>query len=477
VKWLLTVTLLLMAARSSDATAQARLQATEPTTLAAVMRSTQRHYPQILAAQRDIEKSQALLLATQGAFDPRIDGTLGTQQGGYYQHGNLDMGFVQAFPFLNSRVFGGYRQSDGEFAGYEGKDLTLSDGEARMGFALSLWRNRAIDDRRAAVTTADLQVQVEQHKLSAEQIKLYEQAYVAYSRWLLAHRLAENFQSLLDVAVLRGQGLTTSVAAGNAARILLVENRQAVLQRQALVTDAQRQIDVAAELLALYLRDETGRGLYPSYAANLVLPEEVTSLVSMPTEQLLSEALERRPELAIARLAQQQSLVKKRAAENLAKPQVDLRVYTTRDFGSGLPNLRGTDNVVDLNISIPLATREARGKAASAQAEIDGLQHRIQLLQDQLAQDIRAARVTIDATRNLEALAMEELTVTEELVAAEQLRFDAGQSDFFLLNQRERQMGEALLKRWQAYLTHQVALADYYAASMAVEALGASTQQ
>lgn len=458
---------------TSLVTAQERATASVPTTLQDVVQSTLQHYPLVLAARSDIANRSGLALATRGAFDPRIDSTLGTQQGGYYEHGSLDAGITQAFPFMNSRVFGGYRQSDGDFAGYEGKDLTLDDGEARMGFALSLWRNRDIDDRRAAMTTADLQVQVQQYQLTAEQLKLLEQAYVAYARWLLAHRLEEAYRDLLTLAVSRGEGLEASVAAGNAARILLVENRQSVVQRQALVTDAQRQIDVAAETLALFLRDEAGNSVYPRYEPSLALPPEATQLVSAPTSQVIMQALDKRPELAIARLAQEQTQVKKRAAENLAKPQVDLRVYTQRDFGSGPGSLRGTDNVVDLSISVPLATREARGKAASAQAEFDGLAHRIRLLEDQLGQDIRASRVTLEATRDLENLAIEELSVTQELAQAEQQRFDSGQSDFFLLNQRERQMGEALLKRWQAHLAHQVALADYYAASMDTAALGA----
>ena len=36
-------------------------------------------------------------------------------------------------------------------------------------------------------------------------------------------------------------------------------------------------------------------------------------------------------------------------------------------------------------------------------------------------------------------------------------------------------MGEALLKRWQSNLIHQIALADYYAASMNTVALGTET--
>jgi hypothetical protein len=35
-----------------------------------------------------------------------------------------------------------------------------------------------------------------------------------------------------------------------------------------------------------------------------------------------------------------------------------------------------------------------------------------------------------------------------------------------LLNVRERSLGEAQLKRWQAELNHQVALANYYGISM-----------
>jgi outer membrane protein TolC len=449
-----------------------RQQAIDPTTLPAVMRSALQHYPLVLAAQSDIAKGEGMALAARGAFDPRIDGTVGTQQGGYYQHGSLDAGFTQSYPFMNTRVFGGYRQADGDFAGYEGKDLTLSDGELRMGFALSLWRNRDIDDRRAALATADLQVQIQQLQLNAEQVKLIEQAYVAYARWLLAHRLQAAYQDLLAVAVERGDGLATSVAAGNAARILLVENRQSILQRQALLADVQRQIDVAAEALSLFLRDAGGSIVYPHYDSRLALPEEATDVLAGSTVAVINTALDKRPELAVARLAQQQLQVKKSAAENLAKPQVDLRLYTARDFGSGIANLRGTDNIVDINVSIPLATREARGKTQSAQAELDGLSHRVRLLEDQLAQDIRSARVTLAATRNLENLAIEELALTEELARAEQQRFDAGQSDFFLLNQRERQMGEALLKRWQSHLAHQVALADYYAATMDTVALG-----
>ena len=56
--------------------------------------------------------------------------------------------------------------------------------------------------------------------------------------------------------------------------------------------------------------------------------------------------------------------------------------------------------------------------------------------------------------------------MAQRLAEAELRRFEAGTSDYFLLNVRERSLGEAQLKRWQAELNHQVALANYYGISM-----------
>ena len=56
--------------------------------------------------------------------------------------------------------------------------------------------------------------------------------------------------------------------------------------------------------------------------------------------------------------------------------------------------------------------------------------------------------------------------MAQRLAEAELRRFEAGTSDYFLLNVRERSLGEAQLKRWQAELNHRVALANYYGISM-----------
>ncbi|HEY0961767.1 MAG TPA: TolC family protein [Pseudomonadales bacterium] len=470
VMWLLTQ-------MPAEAVAQPRQLADEPTTLAAVAASAIEHFPQILAAEADIVAKSNLVLAAQGSFDPRIDGSLGGRGGAYYDSQVLDTTIVQPLLTSNARVFAGYRNGNGEFPAYDSGSLTRAGGEARVGFALSLLRDRDIDARRAAVSGAMLDVQVEREQLTAERLRVMQQAYVAYAQWLIAARLHASYEDLLDIAVERGAALERRVESGDAAEILLVENRQAELQRRGLVVDAQRQIDMAAELLALYLRDDAGNPLLPRYDPALELPAEDPAVVGADISTMLPQVLERHPDIAVARLAQDQAALDKRLADNLARPQLDLRVYAARDFGGGPLQLAGTDNVADVTFSIPLRTREARGRAGAAQADIAALAQRIRMLGDQVEADLYRARVNLDATRTMEDFALQELEASRTLAAAERQRFDSGLSDFFLLNQRERQVGEAELKRWQAQLAHQMALANFYATGMHFAGLGADPAQ
>jgi outer membrane protein TolC len=460
--WLLVLVVVMAPLHAQET----RLVSGQPTQLDEVINSALIHYPAILAARADITMRQGELLATNGAFDPRLEGSLNDRLQGYYSGDSLDGGFVQELPFMNASVFGGYRVSNGDFPQYALDNLTRDAGEYRVGFSVSLLRDRDIDDDRAARQAAGLSLLAENRELSLQQLTLLQDVYVAYVRWLVSWKLKDAYNELLDIALAREQAITQSIAEGNTAEILLVENSQAVLQRRALVAEAERQINMHAERLALYLRDAEGNMLFPVYDAALALPEEDRELLARPVESLLQGIFERRPEIAQARLKQEQSEIKLALAENLRKPKVDFKLYNSRDFGGGLQSLAGNETVADISFSIPLRTREARGKARAAEAEINAQEHRIRLLMDSLEVEIRQSRVNLDATRQLEELAVAELDAAQQLAEAEAARFQAGLSDFFLLNIRERQIAEAQLKRWQAHLQHQVALATWYGATM-----------
>jgi outer membrane protein TolC len=97
--------------------------------------------------------------------------------------------------------------------------------------------------------------------------------------------------------------------------------------------------------------------------------------------------------------------------------------------------------------------------------------YELRLLIDEAKRDLRLSLVNLRATTELKEVALRELAVAQRLAEAELRQFEAGTSDYFLLNVRERSLGEAQLRRWQAELNHQVALANYYGVSMNREVL------
>ncbi len=448
-----------------------RAMAVEPTTLNAVLRSSARHFPSVQAAQAAIAEREGNLLAAEGVFDPRVDGGLYSRLGGYYDGTAADVGFYQSMPFMGAEVFADYSVSGGDFPIYEDQLVTTDFGQARVGVALSLLRDREIDDRRFAVSKAELETRMAEFGLLAEQIDILQQAYIAYARWLISAQLLLAYEELLNIAVVRGAALERQVEAGDVAEILLVENEQAVLQREGLVVESRRQVRLSAERLALFLRDDQGVVVFPNYDQSLVMPVQDEGFLDTPEEELIEQALLNRPDIAVAKTLQSQFRLEKRIAENLAKPRLDFRVYSARDFGSGTLRRQGTDTIADISFSIPLAIRTARGRAASADARLTGVGYELRLLIDEAKRDLRLSLVNLRATTELKEVALRELAVAQRLAEAELRQFEAGTSDYFLLNVRERSLGEAQLRRWQAELNHQVALANYYGVSMNREVL------
>ena len=448
-----------------------RAMAAEPTTLNAVLRSSARHFPTVQAAQAAIAEREGNLLAAEGVFDPRVDGGLYSRLGGYYDGTAADVGFYQSMPFMGAEVFADYSVSGGDFPIYEDQLVTTDFGQARVGVALSLLRDREIDDRRFAVSKAELETRMAEFGLLAEQIDILQQAYIAYARWLISAQLLLAYEELLNIAVVRGAALERQVEAGDVAEILLVENEQAVLQREGLVVESRRQVRLSAERLALFLRDDQGVVVFPNYDQSLVMPVQDEGFLDTPEEELIEQALMNRPDIAVAKTLQSQFRLEKRIAENLAKPRLDFRVYSARDFGSGTLRRQGTDTIADISFSIPLAIRTARGRAASADARLTGVGYELRLLIDEAKRDLRLSLVNLRATTELKEVALRELAVAQRLAEAELRRFEAGTSDYFLLNVRERSLGEAQLRRWQAELNHQVALANYYGVIMNREVL------
>lgn len=442
------------------------------TQLSDVLASARQFSPLVLQAQSKLREREGQLLAAQGQFDPNISSEWGGRLSGFYSGKYAGATLNQPLTQWNGRLFAGYRVSDGSFPIYEDQRITSGLGEFRIGFALSLLRDRDIDSRRYQWQRSSLDQQIETEQLRQRQLSVQQQSYVAYARWLLAVQLEQAYEELLALAQRRQQAISRSVKAGEVAEIVLVENQQALLQRQALLLDVQRQREQAAQQLSLYLRDAQGQPRQPEWGTASQLLSDDQAWLSQDEQEMIARALQWRPDLRIAQLALEQTGLERQLARNQALPRLDLSAYSARDFGGGSDSLEGTDHIVQLKLDIPLRTRTAQGQSQAAQARGEALRYQIQWLEEQTVNDIRNALINVETTQRLSELANEELSLARQLLEAENRRFERGLSDFFLLNVRERSYAEAQLKGVQAALEHQLALAGLYGVTMNLSALG-----
>lgn len=439
-----------------------------PLTLGEVLASSARHQPQILEAIAKERQADAKLLGAQGAFDLVFDAEAQSRALGYYDGSYADVRATRPMQNNGGSVYAGYRLSAGDFPVYEGKGVTLGLGEVRAGAVFSLLRDRLIDERRGKrdLATSDIEIAAFEREVVA--IGVQRRAIDAYQQWVAAGLRLKLYRELAELARNRQASIERQVQLGARPAILAVENRQNIVRRQALVVRSEQEVQLYANALSLFLRDDLGQRVTPA-ADRLpdAMPEGVRPRLA-EVESLLSG----RPDLQVltTRIAQVQT--RAALAENALKPRLDIKAEASKDFGAGSPTRRPAEALVGLRFSVPLEQRTARGRIAEVQAERDALTQRQRQLEDQIAIDITNLQTQVRGAGQLVKLAGDEADLASRMADAERRRFDLGASDFLLVNLREESAADAAVRKLDASLREASARAELAAVVADRAALG-----
>jgi outer membrane protein TolC len=445
--------------------------AVTPITLEHVLTSSREHFPRVQSAVAEVLAQRGRVTEALGAFDLALEQDSLIWADGYYDGLSTDSKLVKPIGPANAKLFAGYRISNDDFPVYQQELVTNDGGEFNLGIVFSMWRDRATDARRVAVDNARLGVREARIELRLARLMTQRNAARAYWRWLATGRELAVYRQLAALAEKRMIGLEQRVKAGDVAAIFVVENRQNLLRRQALVTTAERDFRLAAIELSLYLRDAAGR---PLRALEVELPQAFPSAdLQLDNPQSLVEAvLARRPELALLDVDRARGENDLRLAQNLLKPRVDVGIKAAQDLGDGSRAREGFEAIVDITISIPLERRRALGQADSARATLQRLEFDRQMQSERLANELAKLGVAIDAARRFVDITHDEAAQADIMERAERRRFEAGASDFFLVNLREERSADARLRNLGATLSYFAGLVDYQATIVDLDALG-----
>ena len=406
-----------------------------------VLQSVNRCYPQIKIARLEINKTQGEYISALGKFDPSLTLNSASQPvGGYINnYGDTELNIPTLYNGV--KLYGGYRNGQGNWPIYYQNYLTNSDGEYRTGISLPLLRDRLIDKERTSLLTKSETIRMRQQDAAVIKIKVYHEAIKAYWQWVQAGLQVKTFKQLQALAKQRQKAIVKQANQGDLPKLAIVENLQQIVQRKQLVNQGEMIFEQAAINLSLYYRNEKG---FPKVPENEELPPYVLEQSEHPVDGLLK--LQQHP--ALKKLQNYSNIIKLK--QNLAKnellPNLDATAYTFKQNGTGgYPLLIPQAAMVGVSFKFPLLQREAKGKLISASSELHQIKTERKFLFDQLKNELTNLLIGKKMYHHQVALLNKELHLAKTVQNGETQKFHAGDSTLFLVNQREQATAQVRL--------------------------------
>ncbi len=321
--------------------------------------------------------------------------------------------------------------------------------------------NREISDvafRQQVITTV-AQIQ----NIYWDLVNAYEDLRVQQQSLALAQKTLADNQKQVEI--------------GTLAPIEVVRAQSEVAARQQSLIVSQTNL----QLQQLLMKNAISRNLTdPVMVTVPVIPTDTMTVPAnepvVPTEDLINDALNHRPELAQAQIDLTNRDITKKALRNALLPSVDLfafyggsgiggvqnpeRTCGTAPEGvacvppgfypggysgtlSDLFNGTGSDKGAGLSITIPIRNRSAQATQVRSELEYRQAQMRIQQLQNQIRIQVRNAQFTVQQDRAAVDAARQAVELQRQNLDAEQKKYALGASTNILVLQAQRDLTQA----------------------------------
>lgn len=444
----------------------AAVLAAGPLSLGEVLASAEEAFPSLVAARADVDGAAADRLAADGAFDPTWRTRAWNVPVGGYPQTRVDTVVEAPTPLWGATFFGGYRLGLGPFQDYYGERTTFSAGELRAGAVVPLVRNGPIDRRRASLARAELGQRLAGLSVEQQRLEVVRAATFRYWEWVAAGQRREIARALLELARTRDAQLEGRARLGDVPVFERQDNLRALVQREGLLVQAQRNLEQAGFELSLYTRDT---GAAPVQPGDDRLPSGLPEPGEEPAAgATVDDALARRPD--VQRLANQrrQLEVELSFAQNQLLPALDVGVTVSQELGQSpepkYDKLGKTELELSAVLEVPILYRAPIGRVRSAEAALARLDAQLKLARERVAVELRDARSALQAARQRITLTRREIELAVELEKGERARFALGDSTLLFVNLREQFTAEARSRELDALLDAHRALASLRAA-------------
>jgi outer membrane protein TolC len=426
----------------------------QPLLLERVIQMASQQHPKMRGVELIRQLAEAKVTEKEGAFDPAL--LLGSE---YLRYNSPSapgkpkladdhlLG-VQIQDVAGWKLMTGYRLNRGEVKSPD--SLTGQGGEFFLEFKLPVLRGLGTNEKQTALEQAKVGRQLAEGLARVVRLEVLLTASTAYWDWCAACTDMLLIERNLKLAEVRAGQVEARIQAGDLPRIDGVEAQQEVERRRETLEKARRNVQKSLFKLSLYLWNSQGQAeslpgadqavlLFPHDLGEQILPGVKPPRVDLATTvdlgQAELQALQMRPELRQIQFEKEIVALDGRLAENDRLPALDLTLGPGLDMGA---KSIGLSYKVGVQLTIPLATRNADGRIQGARIKSDKLELDQVLEIQRILSEVRDAASLVEASQARALPALRSLQLALQLEEAERIRFGLGDSTVFLVNQRER---------------------------------------
>lgn len=391
----------------------------------------------------EIEKAKAL--TADGAFDTTIQASGKKYYNGYYDAEFYEAKINKPLAYGNSNVAIGHRKSGGYMPVYYEENTTHERGEYFVSFNTQLFRYREIDPRRYKRFTSKNKVKIEKFNTSLKLIDVKVKASKVFWEWFSNFEKLKLYKNLVELNEKRFSAIKERVRKKDLAKIYLVESEQYLLNFKSELIKLKAENEVIKNNLRFY---------YPDFHEKMSPAHEIPKNDDLTIKKYITSTIIRnRPEIQIFDLLTKNYELDIQYSEQKLKPKVGLN-FEINQSALNEEEKYGDEFIVGLKLEIPLETNLGEGDIARAKTNWRILDFEKKFAISQMENTLNNLGKQILGYQKNFVISHKELNNAEKLQNAEWVKFNAGASNFFLVNTRDMNYAKARIKLIEIYSSY-----------------------
>jgi outer membrane protein TolC len=396
-----------------------------------------KYHPLVKQADLKLNEAQANLMQVRGAFDPKIEVDFSEKQFKDSEYYSILNSSFKIPTWYGIELKAGFDNAEGIYVNPE--NTLPNSGLTSFGISVPVGQGLFINQRMADLRKAKITRNLNVAERNLQAVEVIYEASVSYVNWKRSFDEVKLYETYLENAQIRYNGVSKLIEEGDKPAIDSVEAGIAVKTRRLNLEEAKLKYTKAKLELSNYLWLENN---IPLELNDNLFPEATLSKTIkevLQINELGTIDLDNHPKILALDAKIAMLKVDRKLKANTLLPKLDLS-YNYLSEPSYIDNYRFEDYKIGVNFAFPIFLRKERGSLKLADLKIQDSEFGLQFERKNLENKLKAQQqeiVSLEKQQDYNDKLVKDFTT---LLNAEDRLFEMGESSLFVINSRENSL-------------------------------------